>query len=131
MASNAAKAAVAEIRAAGGIGQAETRATVRAMADGATRSPARRALLTLTGPRRAGPGGGRTSTPASGLRVMWDWITTGTNNRLVIVDYKTTTDASPGRAAKSSARYGYWMQDDWYRTAAVILGVHPTRGSCW
>ena len=95
--SNAAKAAVAEIRAAGGIPvKAETRATVRAMADALRAHPLAGPLLTSPG-RAELAGWWQDEHTGEWLRVMWDWITTDTNNRLVIVDYKTTTDASPGR----------------------------------
>lgn len=126
--SNAAKAAVAEIRAAGGIPvKAETRAAVAAMADALRAHPLAGPLLTSPG-RAELAGWWQDEHTGEWLRVMWDWITTDSTGRLVIVDYKTTTDASPEAAAKSSARYGYWMQDDWYRTAATALGVHPDPG---
>lgn len=40
-----------------------------------------------------------------------------------IVDYKTTTNVSLGHIAKSIDNFGYHCQDDWYRTAAVELGL--------
>ena len=70
--SNAAKAAVAEIRAAGGIPvKAETRATVRAMADALRAHPLAGPLL--TSPGRAELAGWWQDEHTGGwLRVMWD-----------------------------------------------------------
>ena len=85
--------------AAGGIPvKAETRATVRAMADALRAHPLARPA-TAHPPSRAGNGqvvAGRAHRRWL-PRSMWDWITTDASGRLVIVDYKTTTDASPGR----------------------------------
>lgn len=41
--------------------------------------------------------------------------------RVLIVDYKTTKDASPGEFAKSSANYGYDQQADWYSAGVAAL----------
>ena len=62
------------------------------------------------------------------LRVMWDWITTDASGRLVI-DHKTTTDASPPRRPRKSL-YPVRLLDArrLVPTAAVILGVHPDPG---
>jgi hypothetical protein len=45
-----------------------------------------------------------------------------------IVDFKTTADASPDEDGfgKSAYKYGYWMQDPWYREGwAAHLGCDP------
>ena len=55
-------------------------------------------------------------------------ITTDASGRLVIVDYETTTDASPEGGREILYRYGYWMQDELVPDCGrVILGVHLTR----
>lgn len=64
---------------------------------------------------------------ASGIwrRARLDWLPdTGTRDRLVIADYKTTADASPAGVRKSIINYGYHQQGDWYTAAAQAL-VHP------
>lgn len=45
--------------------------------------------------------------------------------RLIIPDYKTGTDASLRGFARSAADYGYPMQADWYRRAAIAVDLDP------
>ncbi len=53
-------------------------------------------------------------------------LTVGEDVPEVLVDYKTTADASPDGFAKSVARYGYHMQQEWYRDACEALyGARP------
>lgn len=56
-------------------------------------------------------------------RIDWlrDWNRPG---RLYLVDYKTISGrADNDSVAKACARYGYHMQDPWYRDAAIALGL--------
>ncbi|MEU0078629.1 PD-(D/E)XK nuclease-like domain-containing protein [Micromonospora tulbaghiae] len=57
--------------------------------------------------------------PETGVqcRARMDYFT----NR--IVDYKTTTNVSLDHIRKSVDSWGYYCQEDWYRTAAVELGL--------
>ena len=58
-------------------------------------------------------------------RGMVDWTTTY-RDYPTLVDYKTTTDVSPGAFARSVLTYGYHQQDDWYRDGwAALHGVEP------
>jgi hypothetical protein len=54
------------------------------------------------------------------LRVRWDWWRDA-GARPMIVDLKTTTDASPGAFRRSIASLRYHLQDAWYTTAARII----------
>lgn len=58
-------------------------------------------------------------------RVRFDWLPDASaRERLLIPDYKTTTDASPAGVRKSIINYGYHQQGDWYGAAARAL-LHP------
>ena len=63
--------------------------------------------------------------PITGIRLRWraDWLYPG-QNRLIIVDYKTTKDASPRGFHKSVADYHYHQQDAWYRDGVIANGLH-------
>lgn len=63
--------------------------------------------------------------PQTGIwrRARLDWLPTPSDRRLVIADYKTTTDASPHAVAKTIANYGYFMQDPWYRDGVTAAGL--------
>lgn len=53
-----------------------------------------------------------------------DWLRTpDADGRLILADYKTTTDASPDAIARSLWSYGYDMQAAWYRDLVVGLGL--------
>jgi hypothetical protein len=53
-----------------------------------------------------------------------DWLREpDKNGRLILVDYKTTTDASPDALERSVIRFGYHMQGAWYRDLVVGLGL--------
>lgn len=56
--------------------------------------------------------------PATGIacRARPDWLRAD-----MIVDYKTSPSASPSHISKAVADFGYYMQADWYLTAAVEL----------
>lgn len=62
--------------------------------------------------------------PATGVRLRWraDWLCPG-QTRLVIVDYKTTKDASVRGFHKSVADYHYHQQDAWYRDGVIANGL--------
>ena len=55
-------------------------------------------------------------------RVRFDWLPSLQSGRLIIPDYKTTTDASNDAMQKDIAKYGYNQQADWYEEAARALG---------
>jgi hypothetical protein len=63
--------------------------------------------------------------PATGVwcRVMIDWLPDVARGRRLVVDYKTTEDASPAGFARSMARYGYHQQGPFYCDALTHLGL--------
>lgn len=86
---------------------------------------------------RRHPIAGPLFTPGSGIAeesIFWQDAATGTWRRCrpdwrrpgVIVDYKTTADASPSAVAKTVDTYGYHQQDPFYveGAEAVDLGDH-------
>jgi hypothetical protein len=109
------KAAVAEARAAGKTPiRPHDAETVAAMADALRTHP-------IAGPLLARPGRAEQSfvgrDPESGVmcRIRVDWLPdVPANGRVLAVDYKTTTDASPHGFAASMARYGYHQQGPFY-----------------
>ncbi|MFD5566593.1 PD-(D/E)XK nuclease-like domain-containing protein [Streptomyces cadmiisoli] len=56
-------------------------------------------------------------------RVRFDWLPSHQEGRLIIPDYKTTTDASNAAMQKDIDKYGYHQQADWYETGARALGL--------
>lgn len=57
-------------------------------------------------------------------RALLDWtLHRDTGQRLVITDYKTTTDASPAGVEKAIASYGYHQQAAWYIDGAIATGI--------
>jgi hypothetical protein len=53
-----------------------------------------------------------------------DWLRTPDGDgRLILADYKTTSDASPDAIARSVWSYGYDQQAAWYRDLVVGLGL--------
>lgn len=54
------------------------------------------------------------------LRCRFDRIT---KNRRVIMDYKSTEDASPDSFGRQLVRMGYHLQDSFYRRCARALGI--------
>ncbi|MGQ5576039.1 PD-(D/E)XK nuclease-like domain-containing protein [Streptomyces sp. ECR3.8] len=58
-------------------------------------------------------------------RARPDWTPNrGPGQRLILVDYKTTTDASPEGVQRAVAAYGYHQQAAWYLAGAKALGLH-------
>jgi PDDEXK-like domain of unknown function (DUF3799) len=59
-------------------------------------------------------------------RARVDWLpdTPQSGGRLVVTDYKTTTDASPRGFSRSVANYGYHQQADWYTDGIRTLTGH-------
>jgi hypothetical protein len=55
--------------------------------------------------------------------VRFDWLPSIQGGRLIIPDYKTTTDASDEAMQKDIAKYGYNQQADWYESGARALGL--------
>jgi hypothetical protein len=59
------------------------------------------------------------------LRGRIDWLT-HFDGVPTIADLKTSADASPQEFARSAAKFGYWMQDPWYRDGlGRLLGCDP------
>ncbi|MFE2326082.1 PD-(D/E)XK nuclease-like domain-containing protein [Streptomyces sp. NPDC059385] len=57
-------------------------------------------------------------------RALFDWTKhRRPGSRLILTDYKTTTDASLTAIARTVASYGYHQQAAWYIDAAVALGL--------
>lgn len=57
-------------------------------------------------------------------RALLDWtLHRDTGQRLVITDYKTTTDASKAGVEKAIAAYGYHQQAAWYIDGAIATGI--------
>ncbi|MGW4075928.1 PD-(D/E)XK nuclease-like domain-containing protein [Streptomyces asiaticus] len=119
-----AKAHIAEIRERGGIPLKEHEMQmVKDMADAIRRHPLAAALLdpAYGAPEQSGfwidePTGIR-------CRVRFDWLPSHQGGRLIIPDYKTTTDASNRAMEKDIEKYGYNQQADWYETGARALGL--------
>lgn len=61
------------------------------------------------------------------LRGRIDWLTTLGSDRPVVVDYKTIAGtADPDRFGWEAGKYGYHMQDCWYREGyGVLTGTDP------
>lgn len=119
-----AKAEVAEARARGAIPLKQHEMDmVDAMADAIRRHPLASALLE---PAYGAPEqSGFWIDEASGIRcrVRFDWLPSHQEGRLIIPDYKTTTDASNDAMEKDIDKYGYNQQADWYETGARALGL--------
>lgn len=64
--------------------------------------------------------------PETGVmrRARLDWMPNPRpGRRLIVPDYKTTTDANPEKFAKSAADFGYHLQGDWYLDALAALEI--------
>lgn len=60
------------------------------------------------------------------LRARFDWLPDAVaGQRLIIPDYKTTTNAHPDAVQKAIAEHGYHIQGAWYRRIARNLGLAP------
>ena len=62
----------------------------------------------------------------TGARLRWraDGLHQG-KSRLIIVDVKSSKDASPAGFPKSIAEFHYHQQDAWYRDGAIANGLDP------
>ncbi|MEH0417892.1 PD-(D/E)XK nuclease-like domain-containing protein [Streptomyces sp. B21-083] len=119
-----AKAAVAEARERGAIPLKQHEMDmVDAMAAAIRRHPLAAALLD---PAYGAPEqSGFWIDEASGIRrrVRFDWLPSIQEGRLIIPDYKTTSDASNEAMQKDIDKYGYNQQADWYETGARALNL--------
>ncbi|MGW7617347.1 PD-(D/E)XK nuclease-like domain-containing protein [Streptomyces antimycoticus] len=119
-----AKGHLAEIRERGGIPLKEHEMQmVKDMAAAIRRHPLGAALLD---PAYGAPEqSGFWIDEASGIRcrVRFDWLPSHQGGRLIIPDYKTTTDASNRAMEKDIEKYGYNQQADWYENGARALGL--------
>ena len=62
------------------------------------------------------------------LRARLDWVTTLKDDRLAVVDFKTTdrrNGAHPSVFAKTIADFKYYLQEVWYRTAVEATTGQP------
>lgn len=61
------------------------------------------------------------------LRGRVDWLPAPSQSRPLVVDFKTSVSAHPGRFARSAADYGYAQQAAWYLDGvrALDLGDEP------
>lgn len=60
------------------------------------------------------------------LRARLDWLPAANGGgRLVIPDYKTTKNASPGAIRKAMAEYGYHIQEAFYLAGVDNLDIDP------
>lgn len=69
--------------------------------------------------------------PRTGVwcRARPDWMPNrGPGQRLILVDYKTTTDASPEAVQKTVYKYAYHQQAAWYLAGVKALGLHGDGG---
>nr|WP_318276349.1 PD-(D/E)XK nuclease-like domain-containing protein [Mycobacterium eburneum] len=68
--------------------------------------------------------------PITGVRLRYrpDKLVELRYGRIVCVDYKTTTDASPRHFAKQSVDFGYFQQDPWYRDGLIANGISADPG---
>lgn len=57
------------------------------------------------------------------LRALLDWRTVLGSGRPVVVDYKTTPDASERALRRSTAKYGYYAQAAFYLDGVTALGL--------
>lgn len=64
--------------------------------------------------------------PETGVmcRARVDWLPDVGRGRVIVVDYKSTVDASPEGFAKASAKHGYHQQGPWYGDVLTWLGLH-------
>lgn len=121
---NETKAAVAAAREAGKTPiRPDDARTVAAMAEALRAHP-------VVGPLFARPGRAEASfvgrDPESGVmcRARVDWMPdVPADGRLLVVDYKTTADASPRGFAASMAKYGYHQQGPFYCDVLSWLGL--------
>lgn len=61
------------------------------------------------------------------VRARLDWLRDEGEDLVLIVDYKTTTDASRAGFAKASGEYGYLIQEAFYRHVLALLGIRVDR----
>lgn len=57
------------------------------------------------------------------LRARLDWLPDPSDERMTLIDYKTTLSAEPGAFARSVAKFGYYQQAAWYIDLVTTLGI--------
>lgn len=125
---NAAKARVAEARAAGLTPiKPEQWAKVHAMAAAINDNRTAAGLIHSASGRPEQTLVWRDELTGVWCRARVDWARTKkAGHRLLIVDYKTTGSdegAAPDVFAKAVANFGYFVQAEWYRTGVRVLGI--------
>ncbi|ORL93439.1 recE [Prescottella equi] len=117
-----AKAFVAEARADGAVAlKPEEYAQVHAMAAKLLDHPYARALMEAEGQAEQSI---YTTDPDTGVRLRSrpDWMTRP-GPRLLVVDYKSTTDADPRVFERHAADFGYHCQNAWYLDQVIAAGI--------
>lgn len=121
------KEAAAEARAAGLVPvHINQMAIARLMAEEVRKHPVAAKLLENGYPELSG----YWHDPITKLRLRYrpDFLGELADGRIVCVDYKTTTDASPRHVGKASADYGYFQQDPWYRDGLIANDITDEPG---
>lgn len=57
------------------------------------------------------------------LRARVDWLPDAVDGRITVVDYKTAASVEPAGFARSMARWGYHIQDPFYRDIILALDL--------
>lgn len=93
----------------------------QAMANALFKHPLAKQLFTADGQAELS---GYWHDPETGVRLRFrpDWLCQ-IGGQIIGVDYKTTTNASPGHCAKSAADWGYHQQEAWYRDGLTATEV--------
>ncbi|MFF8447910.1 PD-(D/E)XK nuclease-like domain-containing protein [Streptomyces leeuwenhoekii] len=120
----AAKAEVAEARAAGAVPlkRAEWE-QVHAMADALRRHPVASLLFDPEHGKAEQSLFWRDEKTGVMRRARLDWLPNPRSGRLIIPDYKTCVSAKPERLERVIEDLGYHQQDDTYRSACHALGI--------
>lgn len=122
-ASNAAKEAVAEIRAAGDIPlKVDDAAKVDAMAEAILAHPDARSLIETPG-RPEASAFVQDDVTGVWMRARFDWLPDTDGGSLLLWDLKSTRDASDDGAARAIGDYGYHQQAEWHASVAARLGL--------
>ncbi|WP_196812317.1 PD-(D/E)XK nuclease-like domain-containing protein [Nocardia sp. CNY236] len=60
------------------------------------------------------------------LRLRADWIHINSRDQVIILDFKTTDSADPYQFARSVAKFGYDLQQDFYQRGFSTHGIRTT-----
>lgn len=96
-------------------------AKAKQMAEAVRRHPLARALFDADGQAELS-GYWHDAETGVRLRFRTDWLCE-LGGRIIGVDYKTSTSAHPGHFADAAGKYGYHMQDAWYRDGLAATEI--------